>query len=60
MRIAVPHHFSADPDPAFHLNANTDPDSEIHFKADPVPDPAFHQSDANLRPLIYRPSRDPF
>jgi hypothetical protein len=36
----------ADPDPAFHLNA------------DPDRDPAPFQSDANLRPLVYyRPSR---
>ncbi len=30
-------HFNADPDPIFHLNADPDP----------------HQSDANLRPLVY-------
>jgi hypothetical protein len=39
--------FNADPDPAaFHLN--------------PDPDPASHQSDVNLRPLVYRPFRAPF
>jgi hypothetical protein len=40
----------ADPDPAFHLDANLDPD----------PDPAFHEGYANLRPIAYRPSRAPF
>jgi hypothetical protein len=29
-----------------------------HFNADP--DPALRQSDANLRPLVCRPSRAPF
>ena len=57
-RVADPHQFSADPDPAFHLNV--DPDSAFHFNADP--DPAFHfnadpdpaplQSDENLRPPV--------
>ncbi len=47
-RVADPHHFNADPDPAFHSSA------------DPDPDPALHQSDGNLRPLVYRPSRAPF
>ncbi len=37
-RVADPHHFSADTDPAFHFNA--DPDPAFHFNADP--DPAFH------------------
>ncbi len=60
-----PHHFNADPDPAFQLYANPDPAS--HFNANP--DPAFHlnanldldldphQSDENLRSLVYGPSR---
>ncbi len=25
-RVTNPHHFNADPDPVFHLNANPDPD----------------------------------
>jgi hypothetical protein len=54
--VADPQHFIADPDPAFHLN--TDPDTCFHFNADP--DPAPHQSDENLRPLVYGSSRDPF
>jgi hypothetical protein len=29
-----------------------------HFNADP--DPAFHQSNGNLRPMVYRPFRAPF
>jgi hypothetical protein len=36
-RVADPHHFNADPDPAFNYNA--DPDPAFHFSADP--DPAF-------------------
>ncbi len=47
-RVADPHHFNADPDPSFHLS--TDPDQ----------DPAPHQSDAYLRPLVYRPSMSLF
>jgi hypothetical protein len=39
-----PHHFKADRDAAF------------HFKVDHSP----NQSDANLRPLVYRTSRAPF
>ncbi len=46
--VADPHHFNADLDPAFHLNV------------DPDPDPAPHQSDGNLRPVVYVPSRAPF
>jgi hypothetical protein len=42
-----PHNVYPDPDPAF------------HFNADPDPDNAPHQSDGNLRPLDYRPSRAP-
>jgi hypothetical protein len=45
-RVADPQHFNADPHPAFHINAD--------------PDPASHQSDKNLRPLVYRPSKVPF
>ncbi len=47
-RRADPHHFNAHPDLAF------------HFTADPDPDPAPHVSNVNPRPLVYRPSRDPF
>ncbi len=35
-----------------------DPDAIFHFNTDP--DPASNQSDENLRPLVYRPSRAPF
>jgi hypothetical protein len=65
-RVADPHHFDADPNPAFYFNADRDP--AFHFNADP--DPAFHfyadsdpdrlQSDVNLRLNVYRPSRVPF
>ncbi len=30
VRVADPHHFSADPDPAFHFNADLDPDPAPH------------------------------
>ncbi len=41
------------------LNFNADPERAFHFNADPEPDPdpAPHQSDGNLRPLVYRPYR---
>jgi len=35
--VADPHHFHADPDPAFHLDTDPDP------VPDPDPDPAFSQ-----------------
>jgi hypothetical protein len=41
---------NAVPDPTFHFNADPDPDS----------DPTAHQSDANLRPLVWTPCRAPF
>jgi hypothetical protein len=51
-RVADPHHFNADPHPAFHLNAGPDPH---HFNADP--NPASHQKMMwSLRPLVYRPT----
>jgi hypothetical protein len=37
--VPDPYKFNADSEPAFHLNAD--------------PDPAPHQSDINLRPLVY-------
>jgi hypothetical protein len=46
-----------DRDPSFHFN--TDPDPTFHFIAGP--DLAQHdQSDANLRPLVYRASGPSF
>jgi hypothetical protein len=45
----------ADPDPAFHFNADPDTDPVFHFYMDSDNPP--HQSDANLHPLVYRPSR---
>jgi hypothetical protein len=69
-RVSDSHHFNADPnpDPAFHFNTdpdpafhfNTDPDPAFHFNAYQDPDPAPHQGKANLRPLVYKPSRPPF
>ncbi len=35
-----------------------DPDPAFHFFEDP--DPVLLQSDGNLRPLVYRPSRAPY
>ncbi len=37
--VAEPHHFDADPDPAFHFDADTDPDTDpaCHFDVDPYP-----------------------
>ncbi len=51
--LADPHHGDVDPDPSFHFDADQDPN--FHF--DVEPDPATHQSDANLRQLLY--STDP-
>jgi hypothetical protein len=50
-RAADPHHFNADPDPAFtgYINADPEPEKKLgkvadphHFNADLYPDPAFH------------------
>jgi hypothetical protein len=43
---------------SFHVNAVPDMDTSFHINVNP--DPAPHQSDANLRPLIYRASTAPF
>ncbi len=43
-----PHHFYADPDPAFQLNA--DPDPTFNFNADQ--DPVDHYGDANRRSVV--------
>ncbi len=45
-------HFDADPDPNFYFDA--DPDPDFHFDADT--DPVPHQSDPDLRPMVYRTS----
>ncbi len=59
----VPNNIDEDLDPSFHLDAVQDRTFSllfgfrlgfIHLEADP--DPAHHQSNANLRPLAYRPS----
>jgi hypothetical protein len=39
-----------------HFYEKQDPDQTFHFFADLDPDPAPHQSDANLSPLVCRPS----
>jgi hypothetical protein len=41
-----------------HLAVKTRVSNPHHFNADP--DPAFHQSDVNLRSMVYRPYRSPF
>jgi hypothetical protein len=64
--VADPHHLDADPDLAFH--SHEDPDPTFHSDEDPDPifhseedsDPVPYQSDANLRPLVYRSSSAPF
>ncbi len=58
-RVADPHHFSADPDPAFYSNADPDPIHLFNLMriwGDSTP----HQSDGNLWPLVYRPSTTSF
>ncbi len=40
-RIRIVFLFDADPDPAFHFDANQDPEPAFHFDADPDPDPTF-------------------
>ncbi len=44
--VADPHHCDADPDPAFHFDAETDPDTTFHYD----PDPTF-QNDAEPDPV---------
>jgi hypothetical protein len=51
--------FNTDPDSTFYFNADTDSIFLlfVRIRPDPDPVPAHHQSDTNLRPLVYRPSR---
>ncbi len=63
--IADPHYFNADPDPdpsfqdpSFYVNV--DPDPNFNFNTDPDPAPDQRDAIANLRPLVYGPSRAPF
>ncbi len=39
------------------LGRAADPDPAFHFNAEPDPDPAHHQNDGNIQPLVFRPSR---
>ncbi len=71
-RVADPHHFNPYPsfhfnpypsfhfypDPSFHFYPDQDP--PLYYNPDPDPDPALHQSDANLRPVVYKLSKDIF
>jgi hypothetical protein len=50
----------SEPDPAFTLMRIPIQIQLIQFYADQDPYNAPHQSDANLRPLVYRPFRAPF
>ncbi len=43
-----------------YVQTAVDPDLTFPFNAYPEPDRAAHLSDANLRPLVYRPSRAPY
>jgi hypothetical protein len=36
LRVADPHHFNVDPDPAFHFGANPYPDPVFNIHVDPV------------------------
>ncbi len=73
LRIRIPFHFNADPDPTFHFNADPypafcfnagsdsafqDPDVAFHLNVDP--DPAPHKRYANLRPLVLSTSKVTF
>ncbi len=58
--VSDPHHFNADPDPAFYFNAETDQPFHFNVGVVPDPDPAPNRDDANLRPLAYRPFQPPF
>jgi hypothetical protein len=48
--VADPHHFDADPDPAFHIDANPDPNPTCHSDADPD---AFQFDTGFLHNLMY-------
>jgi hypothetical protein len=48
--ITDPHHWNADPNPAFHFIA--DPDAACHFNADPDSDPAPQQIDGKETAII--------
>ncbi len=61
IRISIsPFALDLDPDPSFNFDVDPDPaphpDPSRHFIADLDPDPAPQQSNADLRPLVYRPS----
>ncbi len=58
IRVAVPYHFYAGLDPAFHFNADPNPDPAFYLNSDPENAP--HQIVANLQPLVSRPSMAPF
>jgi hypothetical protein len=51
--VRDPHHFNADPDPAFHFNADPDSDPALHFNSNPEPAP--HQSNGNSATTALQP-----
>jgi hypothetical protein len=56
--MADPHHVDANPDPTFLFD---DPDPTCQFNADPNSRScSSSRGDANLRPLVWRPSMAPF
>ncbi len=59
MYLAPTFHLDKDPNPTIHFDADSDAASH-QSNANPASDPAPYQSDANLRPLAYRPSPAPF
>jgi hypothetical protein len=55
--VADPHRFDADPDPAYHFDANPElyPNPTVRFVANPYPhtDPSFQIKAQNLEKVIY-------
>ncbi len=48
--VADPHHFDADPDPAWHFDTDPNPDPTFHFNADP--DPSLQIKAQNLDKVL--------
>jgi hypothetical protein len=40
--VADPNHVDADPDPAYHFDADVEPNPAFNFGVDPEPDHIFH------------------
>jgi hypothetical protein len=52
LRIRIPHHVDADPDPSFYFDVDPKADMIFHFDADPDSDTAFH-CDADPDPTLH-------